>query len=273
MTISKQQAIPKISVIMSVYNGMQYLKQAVKSILNQTYKNFEFIIVNDASTDSTPKYLKSLKDKRIRIVNNKKNVGLAMSLNKALKAAKGDYIARMDADDVSYPTRLELQLKYLLKNPNTDICGCWADLVEEKGKLIGEKKYPKSPKAIYNTLPCYPCIIHPTFFAKKGFFTALNGYDAGFEMAEDYDLLMRARKKFEMANVDKKLFAWRLWADRRSRKEMRLMDKVDLKIKIAAIKRDGFELNSALMLAKRLFLIYSIPYPIKLKVAKLLKTA
>src|SRR3989338_4267706 len=125
---------PKISVIMSVYNGMPlgpqsaswrtrtassaYLKDAVESILNQTYENFEFIIVDDASVDNSWDYLKNLNDHRIKLIKNKKNLGLAASLNKALKVAKGNYIARMDADDISLPTRFEEQVNYLQKNPS-----------------------------------------------------------------------------------------------------------------------------------------------------------
>ena len=101
---------PEISIIMSVYNGMPYLRQAVQSILNQTYKHFEIIIVDDASTDDSLRYLKSIKDKRVNLIKNLKNLGLASSLNIALRKARGDYIARMDADDVSLPRRLETQL-------------------------------------------------------------------------------------------------------------------------------------------------------------------
>ena len=86
---------------MSVFNGMPYLTEAVKSILNQTYKNFEFIIVDDASTDVTWRYIRSVRDKRVKLIKNRDNQGLAKSLNKALRKAQGDYVARMDADDVS----------------------------------------------------------------------------------------------------------------------------------------------------------------------------
>src|SRR3989338_10709157 len=134
----------KISVIMSVYNGMPYLPEAVKSILNQTYKNFEFIIIDDASTDQSTKYLRFLKDKRIKLIKNSKNLGLAASLNKALKFAKGEYIARMDADDISLPKRFEKQVKFFKKHPSVDICGTWVNLIDDVGKIIGEKKYPIS---------------------------------------------------------------------------------------------------------------------------------
>src|SRR3989338_4647666 len=138
---------PKISVIMSVYNGMPlgpqsaswrtrtassaYLRQAVESIIKQTYRNFEFIIVDDDSTDETWDYLKSLNDPRVKLIKNKKNLGLAASLNIALRqvfdretqteSAQGDFIARMDADDICYPERMDTQLKFLKKNPDIDL--------------------------------------------------------------------------------------------------------------------------------------------------------
>src|SRR3989338_7696747 len=135
-------SLPKISVIMSVYNGMPYLKDAVKSILNQTFKNFEFIIVDDASTDNSWNYLKSLKDKqslrssqvaglkRIKLIKNKRNLGLAASLNK----------------------RFENQVKFMLQNTQIDICGTWADLIDETGEVIGEKKFPQKHVAIIKSL-------------------------------------------------------------------------------------------------------------------------
>ena len=166
---------PKISVIMSVYNGMPlgphpamrgrtassaysqkssaYLKQAVESILNQTYKNFEFIIVDDASTDNSWQYLKSLKDKRIKLLKNSKNLGLAKSLNRAIGVASGHYIARMDADDISLPTRFQEQLKFLKRNPNIDLCGTWADLFASVVLLFFHKPPPPiNPNTITSTI-------------------------------------------------------------------------------------------------------------------------
>src|SRR3989338_5597380 len=132
---------PKICVIMSVYNGLPYLKEAVKSILNQTYKNFEFIIVDDASRDKTWQFLKSLKDKRVKLIQNKKNLGLAASLNIAIRLAQGDFIARMDADDISLSNRFEEQIKYLTKHQEIDLCGTWVPLIDDTGKIVGSKTF------------------------------------------------------------------------------------------------------------------------------------
>ena len=284
---------PKISVIMSVYNGMPlgphpamrgrtassaysqkssaYLKQAVESILNQTYKNFEFIIVDDASTDNSWQYLKSLKDKRIKLLKNSKNLGLAKSLNRAIGVASGHYIARMDADDISLPTRFQEQLKFLKRNPNIDLCGAWADLIDEESSIIGEKKYPTSDSEIKKALSWYPPIIHPTFIAKTFVFKSLNGYDPKFEMAEDYELLMRAKRKFKFANVPKKLLLWRLWDKRRSRDSWDKMEKIDLKIKSEALKRGDFSQFYVFTVFGKFIITYIFPYRLKLFIFKAFK--
>src|SRR3972149_7024941 len=105
--------MPKISVVMAVYNGLPYLPQAMESILNQTLRDFEFIVVEDASLDDSLSVLRSYNDRRIRLIVNKKNLGLSRSLNKGLDAANGEYVARMDHDDISLPTRLAEQKAYL----------------------------------------------------------------------------------------------------------------------------------------------------------------
>ena len=106
---------PKISVLMPVYNCEKFLKKAIDSILNQTFDNFEYIIINDGSTDNTLNIIKSYKDKRIKIINNSKNLGISRSLNKGIRQAKGEYIARHDSDDISDLNRFKLQLEYLGK--------------------------------------------------------------------------------------------------------------------------------------------------------------
>ena len=264
---------PKISIIMSVYNGMPHLREAVKSILIQTYKNFEFIIINDGSKDKTWDYLKDLKDKRVKLIQNTKNLGLAASLNIALKKANGDYIARMDADDISLPIRLEEQIKFLLKNHSVDLCGSAVYLINEKGTVVGSKTRPTKDSTIKRTLGIYPCIIHPTFMGKKEFFTSLGGYRTEFDGAEEYDLLMRARNKSKFANLHIKLLKWRLRNDRRSIKIMQVMNKLDLKIKLQALKRGNIDIFSLYGYLKMFLMTYFLPVKIKVKLARFLKIA
>src|SRR3989344_8117032 len=129
---------PLVSVVMPVYNAQLYLSLAVKSILAQTYKNFEFIIVDDASTDSTPKILNDFNkiDKRIILLKDKTNLGVTKSLNIGVSKAKGKYIIRMDADDWSYPERFELQVELMEKNPSVIVSGSYIKVCNSKLETI-----------------------------------------------------------------------------------------------------------------------------------------
>ena len=274
----------QISVIMSVYNGMPHLKDAVKSILGQTYKNIEFIIVDDGSTDNSWQYLKSLKDPRVKLIKNKKNLGLAKSLNIALRqvfdsetqteSAQGDFIARMDADDICYPERMDTQLKFLKKNPDIDLCGSWVTLINNKGEKIGaNRKNPTDDKNIKKLLGIRPTIIHPTFFGKKDFFLHSGGYKNEFDGAEEYELLCRAKNKFTYANIPKELIYWRLRDERRSMQMMDKMYDLDIKIKKKNLTNDGFNFYNLYGYSKILVLHYLIPLPLKKKIARFLKIA
>ncbi len=117
--------MPKISVVLPVYNSEKYIAEAVQSILDQTFTDFELLIINDASTDGTLQILESFKDDRLKIINNPTNLKVVKSLNKGLELAQGEFIARMDADDIAYPQRFEKQIAYFKKYPQVDVCGTW----------------------------------------------------------------------------------------------------------------------------------------------------
>src|SRR5688500_300589 len=124
---------PKISVILPVYNGQLFLKAAIESILNQSYGNFELLIINDGSVDDTEKIIFGFNDLRIRYIRNERNLGLIATLNKGLDLAKGEYIARMDNDDISLPARLEKQLAYLEENKHVSVLATKLVIINEKG--------------------------------------------------------------------------------------------------------------------------------------------
>lgn len=253
----------KISVIMAAYNGMPYLTEAVKSILNQTYQNFEFIIVDDSSTDTSWKYLKSLKDVRIILLKNKKNLGLAASLNKALKSASGKYIARMDSDDISLPKRLKIQLEYLENNPKISICGSWAKLIDEKGQEIGAIRKPLDDKNIKIMNKLITGIIHPTWFARKGLFKELNGYDKRWDMVEDYEFLIRAQN-FKMANIAQELLLWRSPKNRRSQKWIETMYRRSLSVKWKYFRQGTFGISYLPYLFRAVLATYLFPSKLKI---------
>ena len=191
-----------ISVIMSVYNETNSdLSQSINSILNQTYKNIEFIIVDDNPEDKRIKeILVQQTDPRIKIIYNKKNMGLVFSLNEALKYTNGKFIARMDADDVSKYDRIEIEYSYLMKH-NLDLVGTWIELIDAQNKNIGKLKFPTTTTGIMKQIRYGGCIAHPTWLGKYDVFSSLNGYRQ-ISCCEDYDFLLRAANKgYKLANV------------------------------------------------------------------------
>lgn len=257
---------PKISVIMSTFNSLPYLKDAVNSILRQSYSNFEFIIVDDASTDKSWEFLSSIKDKRIILIKNSKNHGLALSLNKALRISKGEYIARMDADDISHPKRFEKQLIFLNKNKNIDICGTWAHIINEQGKIVGEKKYPLNDQEIKRSIKWFPALIHPTWMARRKIYNDLKGYRGYFDYAEDYDFLVRALDKYNMANISMKLVYWRSIETRRSFYEMAKIIDADYRVKLSLLKSGTFGKKYLFIIALKFASKYFFPVLIKKKI-------
>lgn len=184
----------KISVLMSAYNESEKeLNESITSILNQTFKDFEFIIVNDNPQNKELKIV--LKkwvniDKRIKIIENKRNIGLAMSLNKAAEAAKGEYLARMDADDISVKDRFEKQVAYLEKNADIDLVCSNFYFINDNSQIIDRKFDYLSKKQLKRLLTVWNTIHHPTVMMKKTTFLEIGGY-RDFPCAQDYDLWLR----------------------------------------------------------------------------------
>ncbi|MDO8509456.1 MAG: glycosyltransferase [Nanoarchaeota archaeon] len=181
---------PKVSVLMSVYNNEEYLGLSIKSVLDQTLKDFEFIIVDDCSKDNSlsiiKKYMKF--DKRIVLLENKKNIGLTKSLNKALKKARGRYIARLDSDDIALNNRLKIQYDYLNNNIDVFLIGTGWFVINESGKRLEVRSHIQDYDHIKRTLPIRNCVHHPTFMFRNQ--TGLY-YRNKFRYAQDYDLLLR----------------------------------------------------------------------------------
>ena len=184
---------------MSVYNEPEkFLRESIESILNQTFKDFEFIIVldnpnNKKAEEIIKDYQK--KDKRIIFIKNRKNLGLAASLNKGINLANGKYIARMDGDDISFPKRLEKQLRYMRKNKNTDLLFSWVYFIDENGNILREFKPERYKfKEIKKYFFKEQLLIHPTIFAKNKVLKN-NLYDERQTKSQDYELWMRLMAK------------------------------------------------------------------------------
>jgi len=204
---------PKVTVLMSVYNGQEYLRESIDSILKQTFKDFEFLIINDGSTDKTAEILESYQDPRIKIINNERNIGLTKSLNKGLKLAKGEYIARMDADDISMRNRLEVQYDYLTNNLEVGLVGSWNGVIDDIGNTIGFWKCNYSSEDIYYILNFRNCLTHCSVLFRKDLIMNNGGYNETVNDAEDYELWSRVSKITKIYQIQEPLVKWRMTND------------------------------------------------------------
>lgn len=179
---------PLISVVMPVYNAESFLNSAIESVLNQSFKNFEFLIFDDGSVDKSQEIIKSYPDKRIRAFFSEKNLGYVTHLNSGIKLAKGKYIARMDADDICLPDRFSKQIECFEKDSNLSIVFGKSILIDINDNEICESWRPNSLKTILKFLPYRSYIPHPTVMIKKELFHKYNFYDVSKSPAEDKDL-------------------------------------------------------------------------------------
>lgn len=197
---------PTISVVLPVYNGEEYLAEAIESVLAQSFENFELIIINDGSKDNSLSIIRRYmsQDKRIKLID-RENKGLVYSLNEGIRQARGEFIARMDADDICLPTRFEEQINYM-QTHKLDLCGSWIQPFTED-RILPIRKFPESHEDITITMIFFNCLAHPSMMVKSTVFTNLN-YDN--EVAEDYQLWCNAiLKGYRVGNTPKVLLKYR----------------------------------------------------------------
>ena len=218
----------KVSVLMSVYNGEKYLKEAIDSILGQTFKDFEFLIINDGSTDKTAHILKSYHDPRIKIINNGKNIGISKSRNKALNIAKGKYIAVMDADDISLPLRLEKEVGFLEQNKNIGLVGTDYLIISQNGKILHTVKCIEDYELLKLKLLEENQFAHSSIMFRKECIKKVGFYREEFMLALDYDFVLRISEEFDVTNIPEYLCKWRINTESVSVKKKTLQDKYSL---------------------------------------------
>ena len=206
-----------VSVIMSNYNTPEeYLRASIESVLNQTYKNFEFIIIDDCSTDSSLGIIKSYNDKRIILIENEVNLGITKSLNRGLAVAKGEYIARMDADDICLPERFEKQVCYLKEHPDTIVCGTGVELIGDwqdrhSNKFICREIPERDLFKVYLLFGNYPNIVHPTAMFNHKIIKENNiKYDERYPVAQDYKMWVTCCNYGECVNLKETLLYYRV---------------------------------------------------------------
>lgn len=184
---------PCVSVLMPAYNAQKYIGEAIESILNQTYKNIELIVVDDASTENTwdvvCKY--ASKDKRMVIHRNEKNLKLSKTLNTCIMLSTGEYLARMDADDISLPQRISSQVAFLEENHDVGVVGATIEIIDSKGRPIGKREYHTSDKDIRAHIFKYSPFAHPVIMMRKDILITSGLYNDHYNPAEDYELYFR----------------------------------------------------------------------------------
>lgn len=209
----------QVTVLMPVFNGEKYIREAIDSILNQTFKDFEFLIVCAPSTDKSIEIIQSYTDERIRLVEVKEKHGLIADLNMGLDLAQGKFIARMDCDDISLPNRLEKQIAFMEANPDVGICGSWIELIGNNAGHI--EKYPVDYEDIKANLFFSCALAHPTVVFRNDFVKKYGlMYDSRHLYAEDFGLWKKCSFLFPIVNLPYVLLKYRNWSEGASKKFM-----------------------------------------------------
>jgi len=236
---------PYISVVMPVYNAGKFLSEAIQSILDQSYASFEFIIINDGSTDNSLEIIKSFIDKRIKILSNPANIGNYPSRNKGMSIAKGKYIFVMDADDVALKQRLERQYIFMEENPDIGLAGSGFRYFGKEGDIFRESNYER----IKVILLFNNCFIHPTLILRNDFLKKFNlQYNIKYYYSADYDLIVRAARHFHITNIPEVLLHYRFHEQQitvqKRAKQMEYADEIAIEqLRYLGIEPDKTEIN------------------------------
>ncbi|MBI3282963.1 glycosyltransferase [Candidatus Curtissbacteria bacterium] len=263
--LSKQ---PLVSVIMPVYNAGNFVSEAIESILSQTYKNFEFIIVDDASTDSSWEIISGYKKrypqkiKAFKLVYNL-NMGGDAAANIGFRFAKGEFVARMDADDISKIDRLEEEVKFLLSHLDIAVVGSQADVINAEGVVIGEKKVPTSSKEIYRDFFVFHPMIHSSVMIRRFAIRNSNGlYTLSYNANNDYLTFFKMISQgSKFANLKEKLLYYRIHGQNDSLIHIKRSFDNTLKIRLKAISEFGYKpsLLAFTKLMVQVFLMILLP--------------
>jgi hypothetical protein len=232
--------IPTVSVLMPVYNGEHYLREAMDSIFEQTLTDYEFLIIDDGSNDESANIIRSYRDSRIVFMQNDQNRGLVYSLNRGLQYARGEYIARMDQDDISLSTRLTSQVEYMDTHPQIGLCGTWMEVMGDRSGQI--MKYHHDCDDIKCLLLFVSVVAHPTVIMRRNVLAdSLLQYSDTFQHAEDYELWLRLSRKTNITNLNEVLLKYRISPGQITQKHRSEQLQCHMRVQVEAIKILGFE--------------------------------
>jgi len=260
---------PFISVFTPNFNKAHFISETIESILNQNYSNFEYIIIDDCSTDKSlqiiQKYAKL--DKRIKIYKNEKNLGIVKTRNKGFKysSMKSKYFAIIDSDDVALPTRLKIQVNFLEKNPKYGLVGSNLIIIDKNSKIIGYRRYPSEDKEIRKVITRYDPFAQPSIMLRKEVINKIGNYDEQWQVSQDYDYFLRVGRYWKLKNIEKPLIKYRLSATQVKRTQLKNILINTYRIQKKAVKEYKYYdslLNKFFRIILKLFIL--LPKPIYL---------
>ncbi|MBN2644201.1 MAG: glycosyltransferase [Desulfuromonadaceae bacterium] len=245
MHLSKRE--PDVSVLLPVFNGERYLSAAIDSVLRQSHRNLELILVDDASTDGTAEIIRCQTDARIRPIRQPENGGVVKALNTALQRAKGRYIARIDTDDLWRPEKLARQLELLRARPEIALCGCFYTQIDALGRLIREVELPVSPEENYLQLFVRNTFVHSGVVFNAQVVRDLGGYSPDWLHIEDYALWLAIAETYPVCNMPESLLSYRIHDQSISSENASWQQQSVLKLRRLALQRCGISVSDALL--------------------------
>jgi len=236
----------RVSIVLPVRNGEKHLLAALNSIQNQTLQIFEIIIINDGSTDNTAEIVRqaSVHDHRIIIINNSSRIGMGYVFNQGIHVAQGEYVARMDADDIAHPDRLAKQVDFLDANRDVIVVGSQLTLINEVGNLIGTRSYPLCDHDLRRVMARFSPFAHPATMFRRALVVGLGGYDPRWAPAEDLDLWIRMSKYGKLANLPEALLSYRIHGESVTARDSYKMHLMSARVRINGVR------NHALLMSK-----------------------
>jgi len=251
----------RVSVLMSVYNGEPWVRQAIESVLVQTFSDFEFFVVDDGSTDGTAGVLDACSDPRLRIFHQPR-VGLTRSLNRTIPLAAAPLVARMDADDMSHPERFARQVAFLDAHPEVGLLGTGCETIAPSGEVIGTVAPLVDDAAIRRALIRMNPFVHSSVMVRRQILEEAGGYDESLPVAQDYDLWLRMSRLTRMANLPEPLVQRRLTPGRVSNVLETDRLRAEVRAKVRALQTGAYPLWCAVFLAKP---ILSLALPVAVR--------
>jgi len=265
---------PLVSVVMPAYNSEKYISEAIESILNQTFKDFEFIIINDGSTDSTPNIIDKYArlDKRIIVLNNEKNLNIAESRNRGVEIAKGKYIATMDSDDRALPDRLKNQFEFLESNKDIAISIGNINIMDGKGVFQYTRNYPVADKDIRSKVYRFNPFPNPTIMCRREVYEKNGKYNNAYVPIDDFDFWLRAGTQFKFGNCGNIVLDYRVASKSASHGKIRLTEKITFKLRWKAFKLGyKFTVVDVFFNLFHLFSFALLPSKLKVRIFNLLR--